>query len=633
MGFITPDAGGQDVFVHRSELLDGNWLLVGTPVLYQDDWDTSKNKRIARKVSGAQPQEAKGAGRGQAQAQPPPPSAPPPAELVANTFGVAAEIDLLASQLGQGPEQATPGAFVRGVVKAWMEERGMGFISPEGGGDDAFVHRSALLDGTWLEVGAPVVFEDGVDPVKKKRCASNVQGASTEEQRAARLGCKGAGKGHAPPAHPQMNGAAAYPINDGRPTGVVKAWVEQRGMGFIAPNGGGEDLFVHRSQLTDAQFLVVGATVSFDEGWDPVKNKRIATNVATLGQGGSPMAASYGGAPGGGGPYGAVPPPPSTPHPLSGMLGGTCKAWIDERGMGFIKPDDGSDDVFVHRTDLLDAQWLVVGAPVVFEKHFDSAKGKWIAKKVSAASVTGKGAVGPAVVPTASAYGGAAMQSGTIKLWFEEKAFGFIIPDNGGPDVMIHKNEVQEGLLLQPGMQVRFEAGWDQAKNKYKATRCVAATGPGAAWGGDGGWQGGPGAWQAAGPGKGDTQGDNLFIAGLPVDVTEERLREVFTPYGTVASVRILPSNGKPDAAALLRMVDPNMAAWLVENLNGNIPVGLSTPLSVRFAQSGKGKSGKGEGVRSSPYGPGAGDPPPPTTPFPGGLVGDPNDASFQWGR
>jgi CspA family cold shock protein len=31
---------------------------------------------------------------------------------------------------------------------------------------------------------------------------------------------------------------------------------------------------------------------------------------------------------------------------------GSVKFWADDRGYGFIRPDDGSPEVFVHRTDL-----------------------------------------------------------------------------------------------------------------------------------------------------------------------------------------------------------------------------------------------------------------------------------------
>merc|ERR1719198_2827252 len=100
---------------------------------------------------------------------------------------------------------------------------------------------------------------------------------------------------------------------------------------------------------------------------------------------------------------------------------------------------------------------------------------------------------------------------------------------------------------------------------------------------------------------------DNLFIAGLPMEITVEQLQAVFGQYGAIGSCKVLPNNGKPDAAALVRMVDANMAKWMVDNLNGNIPVGLASPLTVRFAQGGGGgygkAGGKGQDNRFSPYG------------------------------
>merc|ERR1719198_1149628 len=39
----------------------------------------------------------------------------------------------------------------------------------------------------------------------------------------------------------------------------------------------------------------------------------------------------------------------------------------------------------------------------------------------------------------------------------------------------------------------------------------------------------------------------------------------------------------------MVRFVDPAMATWVVENLNGNIPQGLSEPIVARYANTKQG--------------------------------------------
>ena len=46
---------------------------------------------------------------------------------------------------------------------------------------------------------------------------------------------------------------------------------------------------------------------------------------------------------------------------------GTVKRWIDGRGYGFIEPDEGGDDIFVHNTDLDGTYVLMQGQKVEFD--------------------------------------------------------------------------------------------------------------------------------------------------------------------------------------------------------------------------------------------------------------------------
>ncbi|CAE7570106.1 cspA [Symbiodinium natans] len=67
-------------------------------------------------------------------------------------------------------------------------------------------------------------------------------------------------------------------------TGQVKCWFEDRGFGFITPEGGAEDVFVHKSVLKDGQSLIVDSSVMFDLTYDPDRRRFQATRCfgATL---------------------------------------------------------------------------------------------------------------------------------------------------------------------------------------------------------------------------------------------------------------------------------------------------------------------------------------------------------------
>lgn len=61
---------------------------------------------------------------------------------------------------------------------------------------------------------------------------------------------------------------------------------------------------------------------------------------------------------------------------------GKVSFYDDARAFGFIIPDDGGADVFVHANYLVNADFLKKGQAVSFEKVMDDRRGKMRADKV-----------------------------------------------------------------------------------------------------------------------------------------------------------------------------------------------------------------------------------------------------------
>jgi CspA family cold shock protein len=61
------------------------------------------------------------------------------------------------------------------------------------------------------------------------------------------------------------------------------------------------------------------------------------------------------------------------------------------------------------------------------------------------------------------------MPAGKIKMFNENKGFGFIKPDDGGVDVFFHVSALRDGDEVTEGKVVNFEMGVDQKSGKSKA--------------------------------------------------------------------------------------------------------------------------------------------------------------------
>jgi len=92
----------------------------------------------------------------------------------------------------------------------------------------------------------------------------------------------------------------------------------------------------------------------------------------------------------------------------------------------------------------------------------------------------------------------------------------------------------------------------------------------------------------------------DLYVTGLPAGFNEDRVKAIFTPYGPVKSIKVLPPHPqKDDVAAIVSMESPDQAQWLIDNVSGKVPSGLTTPIDIKkkMAQDWSSKGfGKGAG-------------------------------------
>jgi CspA family cold shock protein len=171
----------------------------------------------------------------------------------------------------------------RGTIKFFNAAKGFGFIAPDDGGADIFVHVSAVersgLNG--LNEGDQVSFETEHDRRSGKPAAVNLQVTGFGAPAPSRGGGGGGGydRDSAPRRPAAGGGHAREPAGGG--SGVVKWFNPTKGFGFIQPSGGGGDVFVHISAVERAGLtgLAEGQPVSYDLEADRRTGKTSATNL------------------------------------------------------------------------------------------------------------------------------------------------------------------------------------------------------------------------------------------------------------------------------------------------------------------------------------------------------------------
>jgi len=183
-------------------------------------------------------------------------------------------------------------------------------------------------------------------------------------------------------------------------SGTVKWFNTAKGFGFIQPDDGGSDVFVHISAVEQAGLrgLNEGDLVNFELEQDRRSGKLSAGQLVVTGQGAAPSRGGGGGGGGGGfdrprggggggfdrprgggfgggGGGGGGGRPAGDP---AGAGAGTVKWFNPTKGFGFIQPDDGGQDVFVHISAVEQAglRGLNEGQQVAYDLEADRRSGK-----------------------------------------------------------------------------------------------------------------------------------------------------------------------------------------------------------------------------------------------------------------
>lgn len=214
---------------------------------------------------------------------------------------------------------------VLGTVSWYEPGKGYGFITPDGGGAEIFVHSSAIVGGGVISDGQRVAFLV-VD------------------------GEKGPQADHLLPLGPDALGRPR--AADGA-DGTVSWYDGEKGFGFVTPDSGAEDLFVHvRALPGGVSELSEGDRVTYDVGTSEkglqARNIRLVRGApAASGRGRSGPPSEYGDSVRGG--------------------EGVVARYDTERGFGFITPDAGGADLFVHVSVVRGADGLQEGDRVRYK--------------------------------------------------------------------------------------------------------------------------------------------------------------------------------------------------------------------------------------------------------------------------
>ena len=139
-----------------------------------------------------------------------------------------------------------------GTVKWFNSSKGFGFITPDDGGEDLFVHQTEIKSEGFrtLQEGEKV----GYEPIEDKGKMKAVNVTSTDGGAVKGGSGGGGGRGRGGGRQQPRKWPEGVSPSEGKQIGAVKWFNSEKGYGFIAPAAAGEDLFVHQSAINAAGF-------------------------------------------------------------------------------------------------------------------------------------------------------------------------------------------------------------------------------------------------------------------------------------------------------------------------------------------------------------------------------------------
>lgn len=299
----------------------------------------------------------------------------------------------------------------QGTVRWFDADRGFGFIDLGNEAEDLFVHASEIVG------------DDGPKQLREGQVVEFEMGTGDRGPQARRVRVTG-------------DRAADAPVGV---LGTVVWYEPAKGYGFVTPDGRSDEIFLHSSAIVGGGVVTEGQRVAFlvVEG----EKGPQADHLLPLGA--------------------------QAAQPAADGADGTVSWYDDVKGFGFVAPDGGGDDIFVHVSALgRGLTELAEGARVTY----DVVEGDKGPNARNVQLVGGAGRPGPdRGRPGADrgrpgsdrgrpASGGRVRGGeGTVARYDADRGFGFITPDAGGEDLFVHVSVVRGGEELEQGDRVRFK--------------------------------------------------------------------------------------------------------------------------------------------------------------------------------